>query len=129
VVMPTQTGAVQMANLITRPAGLDFLEQQGDQQALNQCLATIQLQLHEVVIPASSAWVGRYLQAMSIRGQQGCVIVGLRRANGLLTMGVDSYEPLAAGDVVIVLGHGDDTPNVAPEDEQRQRIRYRGARL
>jgi voltage-gated potassium channel len=129
VVMPTQTGAVQIANLITRPAGLDFLDQQGDRQQLNQCLAAIDLQLHEVPVPADSAWMGRYLNAISVQGQRQFMIVGLRRANGSLTMGVDSSEPIAAGDVLIVLGHGQDTPNLVLEDQQRQRIRYRGARV
>jgi voltage-gated potassium channel len=129
VVMPTQTGAVQIANLITRPAGLDFLDQQGDRQQLNQCLAAIDLQLHEVPVPADSAWIGRYLNAISVQGQRQFMIVGLRRANGSLTMGVDSSEPIAVEDVLIVLGHGQDTPNLVLEDQQQQRIRYRGARV
>jgi voltage-gated potassium channel len=129
VVMPTQTGALQIANLITRPAGLDFLDQQGDRQQLNQCLSAIDMQLHEVPVPVDSDWIGRYLNAISVQGQRQFVIIGLRRVNGCLTMGVDSSEPIANGDVLIVLGHGQDTPILVHEDQQRQRIRYRGARV
>lgn len=129
VVMPTQTGAVQIANLITRPAGLDFLDQQGDKQQLNQCLAAVDLQLKELTVPSDSIWIGRYLHSIAIRGEREFLIVGLRRANQLLTMGTEKSEPIAAGDVVIVLGHHQDIPAFVPVDAQRQRIRYRGARL
>jgi voltage-gated potassium channel len=129
VVLPTQTGALQIANLITRPAGLDFLDQQIDREQLNHCLQTIDVELLELIVKENAPQIGRYLQAVEVWGQRGFVVVGLRRGDGTLTMGSSSDFPLAAGDTLIVLGHRQDSPDFVQEDEQRQRIRYRGARL
>uniref|UniRef100_B8HRC5 TrkA-N domain protein n=1 Tax=Cyanothece sp. (strain PCC 7425 / ATCC 29141) TaxID=395961 RepID=B8HRC5_CYAP4 len=128
VILPTSIGAKQIANLITRPSGLDFLDQSHDRAYLNELLSQIDVQLNELPIPDNSSLVGRSLQSLEVRGRGAFVIVGLRKQDGTLITEPQG-QSLAAGDAVIVLGHRGDTPKFGLENDVKSKIRYRGARF
>ncbi len=67
---------------------------------------------------------------IEIRSNHGFLIVGIRRADGTNEMNPDPATKLRAGDVVIVLGHKDDIPELANRFSAKKTvISYRGATI
>jgi voltage-gated potassium channel len=128
VVLPTNIGALQMANLIVRPPGLGFLDQTEDTH-LNELLGQIDLQIAELAIAADSPLVGQTLSALEVRGKGAFVMVGLRKQDGSVMTQLNLNHILDAGDAVIVLGHQGDTPQFARTSQLRGVTQYRGARI
>lgn len=129
VVLPTTIGAIQLANLITRPTELGFVDQGGHPEHLNQLLAQINTHLAELEVPPNSPLIGRSLGSIEVRGAGAFVIVGLRQYNGTLIMQPDLNQVLAAKDTVIVMGHLGDTPQFVGDETNRSQLHYRGARV
>lgn len=127
VVLPTRIGATQMANLILRPSGIDFLEQTGDRQALNQLLGHIDVQLEELPITPNYPYIGWRLAGLEVRGQGAFVMIGLRKHNGTL-LPPTSNPIVEVGDTLIVLGHCQDSPKFVREYSARGQLQYRGAK-
>ncbi|WP_448527118.1 potassium channel family protein [Parathermosynechococcus lividus] len=127
VVLPTRIGATQMANLIRRPRGIDFLEQTGDRQGLNQLLNQIDVQLAELDITSEYPYVGWRLASLEVRGQGEFIIIGLRKRSGQL-FPVRANPIMEVGDTLILLGHSHDTPKLVREVSSRGQVQYRGAR-
>jgi voltage-gated potassium channel len=127
VVLPTTIGAIQLANLITRPTSLGFVDQGGNPEHLNQLFGQMNTHLVELGIVPHSPWIGRSLGSVEVRGDGAFVIVGLRTQTGNLIMPPDLNQTLAAGDTVIVVGHLGDIPQFVAEENRRPQMRYRGA--
>jgi len=74
--------------------------------------------------------VNRALSAIEVRSNHGFLIVGLRRPDGMTVVNPPTTMALAAGDVVIVLGHDDDIPELAERfSAAAKKITYRGVTL
>ncbi len=129
VVLPTSIVGHQLANLITRPAGLEFVDQSGDRTEINQLLTQIGVQLTELAIADDSNLIGRSLGSAEVTGHGAFVVVGLRQQNGTLTMQLDLNQTLEAGDRIILLGHQGDPPQFATLAEGKHKLRYRGAKV
>jgi voltage-gated potassium channel len=128
VVSPASISGMRMANLITHPNTLEFLDQSEERTRLNELLAQIDVQVDELIIPANSPLVGGTIGDLEVRGKGTFIVVALRKHNGEMITHPDHGMPLAANDVVIVLGHSGDIPKFNRLFKTKQQIRYRGAR-
>jgi len=100
VVLPHMIGGVRMAHSVLRPTVTDFLD-----------LAVrghIDLQLEQLVISASSTFVGKHLMDSNIRKDFDLIIVAIKRADGKLVFNPGPKEELCAEDTLITLGRQSD---------------------
>jgi voltage-gated potassium channel len=128
VVSPANISGMRMANLITHPNTVEFLDQSEERNRLNELLAQIDVQVDELTILASSPLVGKTISDLEVRGKGTFIVVALRKPNGEVLIHPDHAMPLIANDVVIVLGHSDDIPEFNHMFKLKKRIQYRGAK-
>lgn len=128
VVLPAAIGAERVATLISRPGAHLLLRHADERSALQRHLEPMGLQFEELRLPAHSSLIGRTLDHIEVHGNRGFLIVGLRHANGQLDVNPTGDTPLAEGDTIIVLGHGDDLPDLRRRYQFERELTYRGAR-
>lgn len=128
VVLPATIGGLRMAQMITHPAALDFLDQNDGRRNLNEQLAQINVQIDELAILSDSPLINKTISEIEVRGKGGFIVVALRRADGTMTISPDHTIVLAEGDTVIVIGHQGDIPQFAQRYALKRQW-YRGARL
>ena len=127
VVLPTAIGAQKVAQLITRPTAESILEQIQEQSTMLDDLSQIGLQVNELVVSSDSDLANRAISEIEIRGNHSFLIVGIRQVNGAVQLNPQPTEILQPGDVVIVLGHQDDLPEIARRFvRKRPKMTYRG---
>ncbi|HEY9643296.1 MAG TPA: potassium channel protein [Coleofasciculaceae cyanobacterium] len=126
VVSPASISGLRMANLITRPTTVEFLDQSEERSRLSELLAQIDVQVDELAIPQNSSLVGRTIADLEIRGKGTFIVVALRRCEGGLMTHPGHEEVLHSGDTVIVLGHRGDMPQFAHLYTMKRPNRYRG---
>jgi voltage-gated potassium channel len=130
VVLPTAIGAKKLAQLIIRPTAENMLEKIQDQSNMIDDLAQIGLQFDELVVQPDSSLVDRAISEIEIRSNHGFLIVGIRHIDGSNEIHPDPSTKLLAGDVVIVLGHKDDIPELANRFSSKPRkMTYRGVSI
>ncbi|PSR18402.1 potassium channel protein, partial [filamentous cyanobacterium CCP3] len=105
VVLPASISALRMAHLISHPSAVDFLAQTNGHQGLNEFLAELDIQLHELVIGAGSPLIGGTIGDIEVKGQGTFITVALRRADGEVVIHPSRATYLALGDSVILMGH------------------------
>jgi voltage-gated potassium channel len=127
VILPATLSGVRMANLITRPAAVDFLAQQAERDHLNDLLAQIDVQMDELAIAPDSLLLGKTIREIEIRSKGTFIIVALRRVNGEMFIHPAPSLMLGAGDTLLILGHQSDIPQFARNYELKPQFRYRGA--
>ena len=128
VVLPTAIGAQKIAQMITRPTAERILNQIQSQSALLDDLDQIGLQFSELAVGPGSDLVDAALTEIELRGNHGFLIVGVRRADGTMQLNPSPDLVLHCDDVVIVLGHENDLPDVARKFmSQQPKMTYRGA--
>ncbi len=130
VVLPTAIGATKVAHLIIRPTAENMLEQLAGQGSINDELGQIGLQFDELEVTRGSSLANRRLSEIEVRSNHGFLIVGIRHTDGATTLNPPGDTTLSPGDVVIVLGHQDDIPQLAERFAAKEtRLTYRGATL
>src|SRR6185369_7937712 len=97
VVSPYIIGGSRMAQSVLRPNVVDFIEIATGREHL-------ELQMEELQIPVSSAFVGENLISSGFRKETGTIIVGIKKWNGKMVFNPDSHSKIEAGDTLIVLG-------------------------
>lgn len=128
VVSPASISGMRMANLITHPNTIQFLDQSEDRVRLNELLAQIDVQVDELNIPPDSPLVGGTIADLEVRGKGTFIVVALRKADGEVMTHPSHSVLLDARDTVIVLGHRGDIPQFKRlYDVRRKQLRYRGA--
>ena len=128
VVLPASISALRMANLITRPHALDFLDQKDERRHLEELLSQIDIQIDELEIPPNSPFAGRSLRQLEVRGNGSFIVVAIREANGSIQTHPDHEALIKGGDTVILMGHRGDIPQFAQShDLRKQQMRYRGS--
>jgi voltage-gated potassium channel len=125
VVLPATVSAMRMANLITRPTAVEFLEHD-ERNYLEEILGQINVQINELVISPGSVFVGKTISKLEIQGKGVFLVLALRRQDGILIKKPQPGTILAVGDKVIVMGHKGDIPNFAIANELKSKMRYRG---
>ncbi|PSF31380.1 potassium channel protein [Aphanothece hegewaldii CCALA 016] len=127
VILPATIGAERMAQMITHPAAIDFLDEAEGRRNLNELLAQIDLKLEELSITLNSPFVNRPISEMEIGGQGAFVIVAIRQLDGKTVLHPSHSFILQDGDTVILLGHEGDLPQFARRfSMKRTGLTYRG---
>jgi voltage-gated potassium channel len=126
VVLPTAIGANKVAQLIVHPTAENMLEQILSQSNLIGDLGQIGLRFDEMEVQEDSPLVNRAIEEIEIRSNHGFLIVGIRRADGTNRIHPDPLTKLLPHDVVVVLGHNDDIPELASRFKASSRMTYRG---
>ena len=127
VVLPTAIGAQKVAQLITQPTAESILEQIQDQGTMLEDLRRIGLQFNELEVVSDSELSNHALSELEIRGNHSFLIVGVRHLDGTTQLNPPPSLLLKPGDIVIVLGHEDDLPEIARRFLKKQpKMTYRG---
>lgn len=127
VVLPTAIGATKVAQLIIRPTAENMLEQLTSQSNITEELGNIGLQFDELEVAPGSPLVDKALSNIEVRSNHGFLIVGIRHEDGSTMLNPPASTTLGTGDIVIVLGHADDIPQLAERfSSSTRKIRYRG---
>lgn len=130
VVLPTAIGASKVAQIIIRPTAENMLDQLASHIGMNDELGQIGLQFDELEVTPSSRLVNKQLTDLEVRSNHGFLVVGIRRANGSIQMNPSGDTVLSAGDVVVVLGHDNDIPQLAERfSSKREKMTYRGQKM
>ncbi len=130
VVLPTAIGATKVAQLIIRPKAENMLEQMTHQGDMQEELGHIGLQFDELEIGPGSILLNKPLSTIEVRGNHGFLIVGIRHADGTMTFNAKTDTKLTQGDVVIVLGHKSDIPQLEAKFSARANVlTYRGVKI
>jgi voltage-gated potassium channel len=128
VVSPASISGMRMANLITHPNTIQFLDQNEDRARLNELLVQMDVQVDELSIPPESSLAGGTIADLEVRGKGTFIVVALRKLNGEILTHPEHAVRIDAGDTVIVLGHRGDIPNFKRLYNVKRQLRYRGAR-
>jgi voltage-gated potassium channel len=128
VVSPASISGLRMANLITHPNVVVFLDESEDHTRLNELLSQIDVQVDELTVSPDSPLAGRTIADLEVRGKGAFIVVALRRMEGLV-LHPDHSEVIEGGDSVIVLGHRGDIPQFMRLYKVKQQMRYRGANI
>jgi len=126
VVLPSTIGAVQMADLLIRPA---VLQLSGDARSenLRRDLVRVGVDLDSWVLDGGAKAVGRTVRELEEAGGGRFFVAAIRREGGLIPA-PEGREHLRSGDEVVVLRrHGETTALPTVFVPRARRIRYRGA--
>lgn len=129
VVLPAVIGGKKMAQLITCPSTEQFLAKNQGHDQLQHELQQIGLKLEELPIAAESTLDGHQVGDIELKGNHSFLIVAVRRADDTVIVSPDSDCPLAAGDSVIVLGHGTELPELKRAYTEKREMTYRGVKI
>lgn len=97
VVMPHVIGGQKLANLIIKPAVVEFLELTGYNKE-------IELEIEEVMVKKGSPLSGLTLEKSGIRQQTNVIIVAIRKKEGQMIFNPSSGTIIGEGDILIALG-------------------------
>ena len=112
VVLPSSISANRLADMITHPATLDFLDQEDGRSTLNEMLSRVDVQVDEVAIAPDSPWVNGTIGELEVQAKGTFIVVALRKANGKTFIHPPRYERLGTNDILVVMGHRDDLPKL-----------------
>lgn len=100
VVNPQLIGGSRVAALTLQPHVVEFLD-------VVMHDGPLEFRLEEVVVPTGSPLVGRSIRDADIRERTGAMVLGLRQPDGAFTANPAPDTPVAAGQVLIVIGTDD----------------------
>ncbi len=128
VVLPTAIGGKKIAQMIIRPTAENMLQQIQQQSNTVDDLNRIGLKFDELKVVSGSALIDHAISEIEIKSNHGFLIVGIRHADGSSHLNPEPTTKLKTDDVVIVLGHKDDLPELAKRFSAKpKRMMYRGA--
>jgi len=97
VVSPYHTGGMRIANMIIKPAVVDFIEYATKG-------GNLEIQLEEVQILPGSALGGKTLEASGIGRDLGIIIAAIKKPDGAMHFNPTSHSVMEPGDTLIALG-------------------------
>lgn len=101
VLSPYQIGATRMAQQLVRPTVIDFID-------LAVHGGELGLRLEEVVVSPVSKLAGSTLQESGIRRDYDLIVVAIKRPGGEMQFNPSQNTPIAAGDILVLLGNHND---------------------
>ncbi|MEO0452960.1 MAG: potassium channel protein [Verrucomicrobiota bacterium] len=102
IVMPTQSGAEHIAQMITRPAASNFLESRKEAKALIGDLEDLGLELEEIEV--ESFQIGKTLKACEKLSENRYLIVAIHRGNEVISQ-PELDTVIEKGDSLLVIAH------------------------
>ncbi len=133
VVLPSTVSGERAAQMILRPAMVDFFANQ-DLSGLEQELRGLGVQIEQFEVDGGSSLIGRTVGELESSGDGGFLVVAVRRAGGQLVRNPEKHFTFAEEDSVLFMGHDEDIPklreafaiaNLRPA--VRRVLTYRGA--
>lgn len=97
VVSPYKMSGQRMANLLLRPAVVEFIE-----SSLSD--PSVDLVMEEVHVPENSHLEGLDLVSSGLRKEFGLIIIAIKRKQGELLVNPSPQERLRGGDILIAIG-------------------------
>lgn len=95
VISPQIIGADWIANVLTRPNVVDFVD---------VAAKGVELEMAEVEVPADSPLMGMSLREADLRRFSDIIVVAIRRPDGTTRFNPGADESLNAGDLLITIG-------------------------
>lgn len=129
VVLLAAIGAAKISQLITQPSAESLLRDAVGSAHLNDELQSIGLQIAETRIDAGSPLQGQNLRSVEFSGNSGVVIVAIKKPYGVILRHPAPDYILSADDVIILLGHYDNLPQLTLKSKSTGTRIYRGARV
>jgi voltage-gated potassium channel len=134
VVLPSSLSGERAAQMILRPAMVDFFADQ-DLSGLEHELRGLGVQIEQFEVDGRSSLIGRSVGALESSGDGGFLVIAVRRAGGQLVRNPEKHFTFAEEDSVLFMGHAEDIPhlreafalaNIRPAI--RREVVYRGAK-
>ncbi|MGB5703550.1 MAG: NAD-binding protein [Polyangiales bacterium] len=134
VVLPSALSGERAAQMILRPAMVDFFADQ-DLSGLEHELRGLGLQIEQFEVDGKSSLIGRSVGALESSGDGGFLVIAIRRVGGKLIRNPEKNFTFAEEDSVLFMGHAEDIPhlrsafalaNIRPAI--RRSLVYRGAK-
>lgn len=97
VVCPQIIGATRIANVIIRPAVVDFVEMANK---------GVDLEMDQLAVTAGSELANRTLRDLALPGRTGAMVVAVHRADGETIYNPGPDLLISAGDTLILVGQG-----------------------
>jgi voltage-gated potassium channel len=97
VVSPALIGGMRMASELVRPSVVGFLDMMLRDTNKN-------LRIEEVMLPASSSFVGRTLGDLNTHSRSNCLLLATRAADGTYAYNPPDESRVSAGMILIVMG-------------------------
>lgn len=101
VVMPTLVGARQMERMITRPSTAHLINLVGEGK--NRVF-----DLDELEVKPDSQLIGMNVQQTEAHRRHKLLVLAIKKPDGELRFNPDVSDTFAVGDVILLIGHGDD---------------------
>ena len=98
VILPHIMGGRRMANLITRPALVEFIDTITGQ-------GNPDMHIEDILCRNHPSLVGKTLSELKIRTRTGVAVIGIKKENRMLEMNVNADTILEEGDQLYVLGN------------------------
>ena len=129
VVLLAAIGASKITQLITRPTADALLRDASSSHRLNDELQSIGLEMAESRIEPDSSLVGQPLRNVEQTGSGSCLIIAIKKPDGTIVRHPPSDTVLQSQDIIVLLGHQDDLPQLAIKAKSQAAKMYRGARV
>jgi voltage-gated potassium channel len=97
VVSPYHAGGMRIANMILKPAVVDFIE-------YATTAGNLEIQLEEVEVLPGSVLSGKTLEATGIGKDLGIIIAAVKKPDGTMHFNPTSRTVIESGDTLIALG-------------------------
>ncbi len=98
VILPNIIGGRRMANVITRPALMEFID-------LVSGEGNPDLHLEEIDVEIEVALIGKTLAELHIRSRTGVVVIGAKTVDGKVQLNPSADRPIQKGDRLFILGN------------------------
>lgn len=106
VVLPAVIGARRMAALVTRPYTAEMLEHFANHERIDAGL-------EELTIPADCELVGKTVRLLAARQRHNLLVIGIRKADGVMLFNPDPDKAFEPNDTLIVMGNMPDIKSFA----------------
>jgi voltage-gated potassium channel len=97
IVMPAAIGAHRIVSLLTNPAAVEFAE-------LVTNRSSVEIEMDELLITASSALAGKSLRDADIKRRTGVIVIAIKRADARLEFPPSGDELISPGDSIVLMG-------------------------
>lgn len=110
IVTPAITGAQQMNRMITRPSTADLIELVSETSALD-------FELDEILVTDQSRVVGKRASEIDAFVERKLLLVAVKPPDGKIAFNPTGNREFASGDVLIILGHGDEISKLRSKEK------------
>jgi voltage-gated potassium channel len=101
VVLPAVIGARRMAAMVTRPYAAEMMEHFTNHERIDAGL-------EELNLPATNPLIGQTVRELAARQRHNLLVIGIRKADGLMLFNPDPDYPFEPDDTLIVMGRQED---------------------